>query len=197
MKAQTYVSARLREATPSRARGFTLIELLVTIAIAAVLAGLAAPSFRDLIANNRLKSHTSALHTSLLQARSEAIKRNSRVVVCKSSDGATCATSGDWQQGWVVFADADNDAQLDAGELVIQKVAALSGDFVLKGDGDLTEYVSYSSTGATKLKASDTFQTGTFSLCQLGVAGGKARQIELFATGRLSIGQAPAATCES
>jgi len=197
MKSHTCVSARLRTAVPSRALGFTLIELMVTIGIAAVLAGLAAPSFRDLIANNRLKSHTSALHTSLLQARSEAIKRNSRVVLCKSSDGATCATSGDWQQGWVVFADADNDAQIDAGELIIQKVAALSGDFVLKGDGDLADYVSYSSTGATKLKASDTFQTGTFSLCQLGVAGGKARQIELFATGRLSIGQAPAATCTS
>jgi type IV fimbrial biogenesis protein FimT len=195
MKAHTCMSARRRTAVPNRALGFTLIELLVTIAIAAVLAGLAAPSFRDLMANNRLKSHTSALHTSLLQARSEAIKRNSRVVVCKSLDGATCATSGDWQQGWVVFADADNDAVVDAGELVIQKVDALSGDFVLKGDGDLADYVSYSSTGAPKLKASDTFQTGGFSLCQLGVTGGNARQIELFATGRLSIGQAVAPTC--
>jgi type IV fimbrial biogenesis protein FimT len=189
------MNGRRRTAVPNRALGFTLIELLVTIAIAAVLAGIAAPSFRDLMANNRLKSHTSAMHTSLLQARSEAIKRNSRVVVCKSSDGATCATSGDWQQGWVVFADTNDNAQVDAGDLIIQKVAALSGDFVLTGSGDLADYVSYSSTGAAKLKASDNFQTGTLSLCQLGVTGGNARQIELFATGRLSIGQAVAPTC--
>jgi type IV fimbrial biogenesis protein FimT len=195
MKAQTSVSASLRKAVPSRALGFTLIELMVTVAIAAVLAGLAAPSMRDLIASNRLKSHTSALHTSLLLARSEAIKRNSRVVLCKSPDGVTCVTAGDWQQGWVVFADASNDAMLDAGELVIQKVAALSGDFLLRGDGNLVDYVSYSSTGASKLAASDTYQTGTLSLSQLGVAGGNARQIGLFATGRLSIGHAPAATC--
>lgn len=177
------------------ARGFTLIELMVTVAIAAVLAGLAAPSVRQLIVNNRLKTHTSALHTSLLQARSEAIKRNSRVVLCKSADGATCVTAGNWQQGWVLFADANNNAQVDAGEAVLQKVAALSGDFVLTGDGNLADYVSYSSTGAPKLAASDNFQTGMFSLCQLGVAGGNARQIQLFSTGRLSIGQAAAATC--
>lgn len=197
MKAQAWPGAQQGRTIPARARGFTLIELMVTIAIAAILAGLAAPSFRDLIANNRLKTHTSALHTSLLQARSEAIKRNGRVVLCKSSNAATCATTGDWQQGWIVFADANDNAQVDAGELIITKVAALSGDFVLKGGGSLADYVSYSGTGASKLSASQNFQTGTFTLCQLGVAGGNARQIELFATGRLSIAQATAPTCTS
>jgi type IV fimbrial biogenesis protein FimT len=176
-------------------RGFTLMELMVTITIAAILAGLAVPSFRELIANNRLKSHTSALHTTLLQARSEAIKRNGRVVLCKSADGATCTTAGGWQQGWILFADTNDNAAVDAGETLIQKVAALTGDFLLTGSDNLANYVSFSSTGAPKLKASDNFQTGSFSLCRSGVSGGSARQIELFATGRLSIGQTPAATC--
>jgi type IV fimbrial biogenesis protein FimT len=184
-----------RATVPGHSRGFTLIELMVTIGIAAVLAGLAAPSFRELTTNNRLKSHATALHTSLLMARSEAIKRKSRVVLCKSLDGATCVTAGGWQQGWIVFSDANDNASLDAGEVLVQKVASLSGNFVLKGDDNLADYVSYSSTGAPKLTASDIYQTGAFTLCQLGVSGGNARQIEVFATGRLSMGQTPAATC--
>ena len=174
-------------------RGFTLIELLVTIAIAAVLAGLAAPSFREAMANNRLKSHISALQTSLTLARSEAIKRKARVVVCKSADQANCTTTGDWQQGWIVFVDGNDSASVDPGEALIQKVEALSGSFILRAGGNLTDYVSYTGTGAAKLKASDTDQVGTFVLCQ--PAGGNARQLDLFVTGRLSLGTLPVSTC--
>ena len=183
--------------SPARAagpqRGFTLIELMVTIGIAAVLAAVAAPSFQGLVANSRLKSHNNAIQTSLTMARSEAIKRKARVVVCKSADQASCSTSGDWQQGWIVFVDTNDSATVDAGEAILEKVAPLSGAFVLKGDGNLTEYISYTSSGAAKVKASDTFQTGTLTLCQ--TAGGNARLIELFATGRLSFSKATISSC--
>ena len=175
-------------------RGFTLIELLVTIGIAAVLAGLAAPSFRELIANNRLKSHISALQTSLMMARNEAINRKSRVVVCKSADQATCTTAGGWQQGWIVFIDTDDDAAVDPGETVLQKVAALSGSFILQGTGNVGDYVSYTNIGAARVKASDNPLPATYPLCP-PPGGGNARQIEVFATGRLGYGKEPVSTC--
>jgi type IV fimbrial biogenesis protein FimT len=178
---------------PRAIRGFTMPEMMVTLAIAAVLAGVAAPSVRDMVARNRLKSHTSALQTSLMLARTEAIKRQVRVVVCKSADQAGCTTAGDWQQGWIVFLDANDSASVDAGETVIERVGALSGSFILQGTGNLANYVSYTGNGSAKVTASDNVQTGRFNLCQ--TAGGDARQIDVFATGRLSFGKEPAPTC--
>lgn len=176
-------------------RGLTLVEMLVTVAVAAVLAMLAAPSFRTQIANARLTSHSSALLSSLLLARSEAIKRNSRVVLCTSSDGSTCVTSGGWQQGWIVFADTNNDAQRTAStEELIQQVAALSGDFKLTGDANVVNYVSYTNTGATALTTGG-LGPGTFTLCQRSAASGTGREIVINATGRPRVSPKTVSSC--
>jgi type IV fimbrial biogenesis protein FimT len=82
-------------------RGFTLLELLTVIAIAAILAAVAIPSFTKVIATQRLKSAASNIQVSLLTARSEGIKRN--VNVCVSTSNSTCTGTGDWTQGWYVI----------------------------------------------------------------------------------------------
>ena len=56
--------------------GFSLVELMIVIAIVAIMAGIAAPSFQDMVASQRLRTAGSALNESLWLARSEAIKRN-------------------------------------------------------------------------------------------------------------------------
>lgn len=65
----------------SQQRGFTLIELMVTVAIMAILAAIAYPSFTDLIARNRLKGATEGLFADLEYAKSEAIKLNQTVTL--------------------------------------------------------------------------------------------------------------------
>lgn len=64
---------------PRRARGFTLIEVIIVVAIVAVVTKIAAPSFRQLIATQRVRTAGSALKESLWMARAEATRRNATV----------------------------------------------------------------------------------------------------------------------
>jgi type IV fimbrial biogenesis protein FimT len=86
-----------------RAHGFTLIELVVVIAVAAVLLGIAVPSFRTFNQNSRLATQANSLVYALNLARSQAVSLDQPVQVCASSDGATCnAPAAGWVAGWIV-----------------------------------------------------------------------------------------------
>ncbi len=156
-------------------RGFTLIELLVTITILAVLAMVGVPSMTGIMDSTRLSSASNVFFSHLHLARSEAIKRNSRVVLCKSADAVSCASSGGWEQGWLVFHDANNNSALDSGETVIERAPPLAGNLRLTGNSNVARYVSFVSTGAT-------IQAGT--LCLQLASGGEAREIKLNFVGR-------------
>ncbi|HEU5295040.1 MAG TPA: GspH/FimT family pseudopilin [Burkholderiaceae bacterium] len=56
--------------------GLTLVELAIVLALVAIFASLAGPSFRQLVARQRVHSVASAITESLWVARAEALKRN-------------------------------------------------------------------------------------------------------------------------
>lgn len=61
--------------------GFTLIELMVTIAVLAIIVGIAAPSISTQLANQRVKSTTATLANALKEAKVESILRRQNVTV--------------------------------------------------------------------------------------------------------------------
>lgn len=92
-----------------KAAGTTLVELLTAVAVVAVLATLAAPSFQTLYWDGRRTDAVNGLLHTLFLARSEAIKRGEVVSVCHSSDGQRCGPGVDWSAGWIVFVNLDRD----------------------------------------------------------------------------------------
>lgn len=73
-------------------KGITLIELLVAIAVLAILATIAVPSFRDSIERRRLIGAAETIYSELQYARSEAISRSINVFVnfARTSDTTWC-----------------------------------------------------------------------------------------------------------
>jgi len=62
-------------------RGFTLIEAMIVVALLAILSSVAVPSFRSMMANNRVSSANAELQALLLYARAEAVYRRTGMAV--------------------------------------------------------------------------------------------------------------------
>lgn len=90
------------------ARGFTMIELLVVLSILAILAAIAAPNMGTMIRTQRVKTASFNVFSSLIYARSEAVKRNTSVTITPASGG--------WQNGWSI-ADSNGNSLRNASSI--------------------------------------------------------------------------------
>jgi len=139
--------------------GMTLVELMIVLAIVAILATIAVPSFQKQIASSRLVSTTNNLVSTLTQARNEAIRQGKRVTVCRSSDGTACttATGTGWEIGWITFVDitrsssATGDAGVDTGETPLTQTPSAPTAILVRGNARAINYVSYAADGSPKV----------------------------------------------
>lgn len=166
---------------------FTLIELMVTIAIAGILLAIAVPSFSELVSNNRLATQANEFISALSFARTEAIKRGTSVTVCKSADGSSCATSGGWQSGWIIFNDGDRSGTLGAGEAILRSKGAFgSSANTMIGSGSVfSNRLTFTDQGMLDNTTGEL--SGTISICDSH--RNIARRVVIAVTGRAQIEQ--------
>ncbi len=99
-------------------KGFTVIELMTAVAVVAIAASVAVPSYNTVINNNRRVTAINQMVSTMHAARSEAITRNSQVTICPSTNGSNC-TGGNWKDGWIFFPDLNGDRAVQADEPVL------------------------------------------------------------------------------
>lgn len=162
--------------------GFTLAELLTTLAIVGVASAIGMPMLSQFADDAAVSSQTDMLLQNINYVRSEAVKRNTRVTMCRSSTGTSCdatAVDADWRGGWIVYVDGGDAAVLDTADTILRVQGALPGKGKLIGSGNVSDYVSYTSNGQLRL-ADGSAQTGTFSSCSSN-GKGKRRKVSLTA----------------
>jgi len=127
------------------------------------------------VQRSRIRTFASEFMATANLARSEAARRSTHVTICRSANGANCATSDTLKQGWIVFTDPNATAAaptFDAGEEILQVHGPLT---VGSLDPASPTRVTYDPLGVAE-------QSGTITLCNPGT---KAIVIDLATTGRL------------
>lgn len=175
-------------------RGFTLIELMVTIAVLAILLGVAVPSFNSIALSTKLGSYANSFVASANMARSEAIKRNAVITMCVSADGASCATTGGWEQGWMVACKTTSPSTACDGVgpnwIVFHRQQPVSSGFkISEASTPSVRSVSFMPTGVGATQAALTICRATPAV------GTQQREVRLSATGRASVTRTTSSTC--
>ena len=105
-----------------------MIELMVAIAILAILAGLAAPSFTESIRKARVNGVRDNITGFIPLGRIEATRRRINVVMRRVEGcGVTLTDDNDWSCGWQGFVDTNGNTALDAGEPALQTFTVPTG----------------------------------------------------------------------
>ena len=161
-------------------KGFTLIELMVTIAVMAIIAMIAAPSFGNLVSEKKLNGAARELVVAINQAKSQAALMKTSVALCLNKTNS----DDDFTKDECATALIPSYATLTANQkLEAQKTRVISVQ--------INPNIVVDSTSATTVLFNDVGSANsseTFSFCKSG------KQKTVFVT-RLGIVSQTSGTC--
>lgn len=166
--------------------GFTLVEAMIVLALLAITFFFAVPGFGKLMETQAAYAANHQLLTSLNLARHHALENNIPVVACRSRTQHTCASSGRWDDGWLIFEDpqglndcqdSDGDSRCDSGGgRILRRSPGPETDLVVTTNHNIQNRVRFNAQGMTP------GYTGRFTIC--GQRQGALRGIVVPQTGR-------------
>lgn len=170
--------------------GLTLIELMIVVVLIAIGAAMAAPSFAEIIRENRLATEANNLLGALQLARSEAVNRGVQVSIRRNGD-----VNQNWDSGWQVFTDWDGDGQFDGDpdvtdcsleqDCLLRTEAALTDDLTLRTGNNYGVWLAFLPSGQSI--SSGGLANDSFRLCDSVGALDQGRSLIINNTGRPAV----------
>lgn len=97
---------------------FTLLEMLITLSLSAILIAISLPSLKHLYEKSQDDKILSQLFQTIELAKFEAQTKRLSISVCASKNLKNC-DGGDWNTGYLVFVDENEDGIVDDEKQII------------------------------------------------------------------------------
>ena len=133
----------------------------MAMVIASIVLTVGVPAFTSMTQNNLMTAQANSVLSVLNSARSEALKANTQVTICKSNDNAACDNGLSWKDGWIMFLDTDANGTRAVAETLLWARSGMDGSSTLVS-ASFDNFIAFAPNG---ISVGSTADAGFFRLC--------------------------------